>query len=109
MVFTDIRKTGKWAPAVIYMENEKEGCNFPVEVSLSAYKQNNKQYVIAFIVDITHRKEIEQSMLQQQQQLEKVTADIRQLNTELEAKVEERTIILKEALQRLEQSQGRIK
>ncbi|MBD0375264.1 MAG: PAS domain-containing sensor histidine kinase [Flavisolibacter sp.] len=83
----------------------KGGENFPVEVSLSPYKQQNNQYVIAFIVDITHRKEIEQSMLQQQQQLERVTNDIRKLNAELEAKVEERTIILKEALQRLEQSQ----
>jgi PAS domain S-box-containing protein len=84
---------------------KKDGENFPVEVSLSAYKQNNQQFVIAFIVDITHRKEIERSMLQQQQQLEKVSNDIRKLNAELEAKVEERTAILKEALQRLEQSQ----
>lgn len=84
---------------------KKDGSSFPVEVSLSAYKRQNEQYVIAFIVDITHRKEIEQSMLKQQQQLEKVTNDIRRLNAELEAKVEERTIILKEALQRLEQSQ----
>ena len=84
---------------------KKDGSNFPVEVSLSSYRQNNKQYVIAFVVDITHRKEIEGSMLQQQKQLEKVTNDIRRMNTELEAKVEERTIILKEALQRLEQSQ----
>jgi len=83
----------------------KGGENFPVEVSLSSYKQNNDQYVIAFIIDITHRKEIERSFLQQQQQLERASADIRKLNTELEAKVEERTLILKEALQRLEQSQ----
>lgn len=83
----------------------KDGSNFPVEVSLSSYRQNNNPYVIAFVVDITHRKEIEQSMLRQQQQLEKVTDDIRRLNADLEAKVEERTIILKEALQRLEQSQ----
>jgi PAS domain S-box-containing protein len=84
---------------------KKDGHNFPVEVSLSSYKQNEKQYVIAFIVDITQRKEIERSMVEQQRQLEKVTNDIRKLNTELEGKVEERTIILKEALQRLEQSQ----
>jgi len=83
----------------------KDGTTFPVEVSLSHYKQNNTQYVIAFVVDITHRKEIEQSMMKQQQQLEQVTNDIRKLNTELEGKVEERTTILKEALQRLEQSQ----
>ncbi|HUQ97392.1 MAG TPA: PAS domain-containing sensor histidine kinase [Chitinophagaceae bacterium] len=83
----------------------KGGSTFPVEVSLSSYKQKETQYVIAFVVDITHRKEIEESMLRQQQQLEAVTADMRRLNTSLEAKVEERTLILKEALQRLEQSQ----
>ena len=33
---------------------------------------------------------------------------MRQLNLELEAKVEERTVILKEALQRLEQSQDEL-
>jgi PAS domain S-box-containing protein len=84
---------------------KSNGENFPVEVSLSSYKQQNIQYVIGFIVDITHRKEIEQSMLTQQMQLEKITNDVRRMNSELEAKVEERTIILKEALQRLEQSQ----
>ncbi|HVF80543.1 MAG TPA: PAS domain S-box protein, partial [Flavisolibacter sp.] len=86
----------------------KSGNNFPVEVSLSSYRQNSHQYVIAFIVDITHRKQIEKSMLSQQEQLEKVSADIRKLNTELEEKVEERTLILKEALQRLEQSQAEL-
>ncbi|RYZ23635.1 MAG: PAS domain S-box protein [Chitinophagaceae bacterium] len=86
----------------------RDGSNFPVEVSLSSYRQQDKQYVIAFIVDITHRKEIERSMLDQQQQLERVTSDVRKLNSELEAKVEERTLILKEALQRLEQSQAEL-
>lgn len=84
---------------------KKNGETFPVEVSLSTYVRNNERYVIAFIVDITHRKEIEKSMILQQKQLEKVTDEMRRLNTELEAKVEERTVILKEALQRLEQSQ----
>lgn len=84
---------------------KKGGETFPVEVSLSTYTQNNERFVIAFIVDITHRKEIERNMLQQQKQLERVTDEMRRLNAELEAKVEERTVILKEALQRLEQSQ----
>jgi PAS domain S-box-containing protein len=83
----------------------KDGFEIPVEVSLSYYKQNNKAYVIAFIVDITQRKHIEINMLQQKKELERMTGDMRKLNTQLEAKVEERTIILKEALQRLEQSQ----
>ena len=84
---------------------KKNGDNFPVEVSLSYYKRNNEPFVIAFIIDITGRKEIEANMLRQQQELENVTRDIRKLNTQLEAKVEERTVILKEALMKLEQSQ----
>jgi PAS domain S-box-containing protein len=83
----------------------KNGENFPVEVSLSFYTQQNETFVIAFIVDITQRKEIENNMLKQKKELEKVTNDIRKLNTELEAKVEERTVILREALMKLEQSQ----
>lgn len=84
---------------------KKSGENFPVEVSLSTYIQAGERYVIAFIINITRRKQIEKSMLFQQQQLEVVTNEMRNLNTELEAKVEERTVILKEALQSLEQSQ----
>ena len=84
---------------------KKSGINFPVEVSLSTYLESGERYVIAFIIDITHRKEIEKSMVRQQEQLEHVSNEMRRLNAELEAKVEERTIILKEALQRLEQSQ----
>jgi signal transduction histidine kinase len=44
-------------------------------------------------------------MLKQKAELEKITDKMRQLNTDLEVKVEERTLILKEALQKLEESQ----
>ena len=84
---------------------KKDGTNLPVEVSLSHYKRENELFVIAFVVDITHRKQIEQNMINQQKELERITSEIRTLNTELEAKVEERTLILREALQRLEESQ----
>jgi PAS domain S-box-containing protein len=83
----------------------KDGSEIPVEVSLSFYKRNEELFVIAFIVDITRRKEVEKSIILQQQELEKMARDMRRLNTELEVKVEERTLILKEALQRLEESQ----
>ena len=82
-----------------------DGSEIPVEVSLSFYKKEDELFVTAFIVDITHRKQIEQNMLQQQAELERMTHDMRKLNTQLEVKVEERTLILKEALQKLEQSQ----
>ncbi len=83
----------------------KDNSEFPVEISLSHYLQRNESFVIAFIVDITTRKEIEQSVLRQKKELEKISNDIRKLNAELEGKVEERTLILKEALQKLEESQ----
>lgn len=83
----------------------KDGKDIPVEVSLSFYKRGNELFVIAFIVDITERKKIEQNIMLQQKELEKMTHDMRKLNTQLEAKVEERTLILKEALQKLEESQ----
>ena len=87
---------------------KKDGSNLPVEVSLSFYRKANEPFVIAFIVDITHRKEIEKNMINQQRELEKISNEIRKLNADLEAKVEERTLILREALQRLEQSQAEL-
>jgi len=86
----------------------KNGSEFPVEVSLSHYKQNDQQFVIAFIVDITQRKEAELILREQKEQLERITDDIKLLNTQLENKVEERTLILKEALGELEKSQSEL-
>ncbi|MDX2048403.1 MAG: PAS domain-containing sensor histidine kinase [Chitinophagaceae bacterium] len=88
---------------------KKDGTDFPVEVSLSHYNQADEMFVIAFIIDITKRKEIEASMLRQQRELQKISSEIRKLNTELEAKVEERTVILKEALQKLGESQNELR
>jgi PAS domain S-box-containing protein len=84
---------------------KKDGTNIPVEVSLGHYHRDERLFVIAFIVDITLRKESERNMIRQQKELERITNEIKILNTELEAKVEERTMILREALQRLEESQ----
>ena len=87
------------------LAGRKDGTSFPVEVSLSTYIQNEERYVIAFVIDITQRKEIEQNIKLQQMQLEKMTDELRLLNADLELKVEQRTNILTEALERLEQSQ----
>ena len=84
---------------------KKNGTEFPVEVSLSYYRQKNVLYVIAFIVDITERKKAEQDLLQKQEELRRISADVGKLNMELENKVEQRTLILREALQELERSQ----
>jgi PAS domain S-box-containing protein len=83
----------------------KDGIEFPVEVSLSFYERNEELFVTAFIADISHRKMIEQDNLSQQIELERVTNKMKTLNAELETKVEERTMILQEALKELEKSQ----
>jgi PAS domain S-box-containing protein len=84
---------------------KKDGSEIPLEVSLSFYKREGELFVIAFIVDITTRKAIENNNLTQQKQLEQMAIDMRMLNAELETKVRERTMILQEALKELEKSQ----
>jgi len=84
---------------------KKDGSDMPVEVSLSHYKKEDELFVIAFIIDITERKKIENNIKMQQKALEQMANDVRKLNTQLEVKVEERTLILKEALKKLEESQ----
>ncbi len=83
----------------------KNGTEIPLEVSLSYYKQKGEFFVIAFVVDITQRKRQEATLLEQNNKLEQISATIKKLNIELEDKVEQRTLILKEALQQLEVSQ----
>lgn len=72
----------------------KDGKEFPIEISLSHYKTNDELFVIAFIIDISERKQAEEK--------------IKRVNAELELKVEERTKILKETLYELEASKDEL-
>ncbi len=82
----------------------KAGSTFPVEVSLSHYTISGQTYVIAFVIDITVRKAQEAIVTGQTKELERVTAEIKSMNFELEQKVEDRTKMLREALSELEKS-----
>ena len=73
---------------------KKDGTEFPVDVSLGNYKVNGDQNVIAFISDISVRKNAE--------------AEIAKLNDELEATVEQRTKDLTKAMHQLENSKDEL-
>lgn len=76
---------------------KKDGTEFPVEISLSPFSNVDGKFVIAFIIDITIRKKAEESVKFQRMELEK-------LNKELDKKVQERTMILEEAITELNQT-----
>lgn len=87
---------------------KKNGSEFPVEISLSPFESANGKFVIAFVIDITVRKQSEDVLNRQRQELERITAQIKQLNIELERKVEDRTTMLRETLGQLERSKNEL-
>jgi PAS domain S-box-containing protein len=87
---------------------KKDGSVFPVEVSLSFYKSGQESYVIAFIIDITVRKQSDNALMEQKTELLKISNEIKVLNTNLERKVEDRTTMLRETLAQLEKSKEEI-
>ena len=82
----------------------KDGSEFPVEISLSHYRNDDGSFVIAFISDITKRKEIENAVLEQKEQLAAINLKIEELNDDLEQKVELRTKQLQHTLDQLQES-----
>ncbi len=75
----------------------KDGTELPVEVSLSPFSSPEGDFVVAFVVDNTFRKNYEESILEQKQELANLTAALRELNENLETKVTERTRELEQA------------
>lgn len=72
----------------------KDDSEFPVEVSLSPLEMKEGKLVIAFIVDNSFRKKQEDAL--------------KQTNAELEKRVEDRTLMLREAIYELEKSRKEI-
>lgn len=87
---------------------KKGGSEFPVEISLSNYTMGDESFTIAFISDISIRKEFENAVLQHQQNLNETNKQIEELNNELEQKVESRTKELQDALAALETSKDEL-
>ena len=70
---------------------KKDGSEFPVEISLSPYSNDEGNFVIAFIVDVTLRKESE--------------LKLKNYSEDLEKQVKNRTLVLEEAIKELERIQ----
>ena len=87
---------------------KKDGSEFPVEISLSNYVIGKDSFTIAFVSDITKRKEYENAVIQQKEQLSEINTKIEELNNELEEKVEFRTKQLQDTLQQLEFSKDEL-
>jgi PAS domain S-box-containing protein len=87
---------------------KKDGTEFPVEISLSPFESENGKFVIAFVIDIAVRKESEAALNRQREELVRVSSQIKQLNVELERKVEDRTTMLRETLAQLERSKNEL-
>lgn len=73
----------------------KDDSEFPVEISLSPYRNDEGSYVIAFIVDITLRKQAEERL--------------KNYSEELEKQVRGRTLVLEEAVLELEKTKKELR
>ncbi len=74
---------------------KKDGTEFPVEISLSPYSNSDGKFVVAFILDITIRKEAENKF--------------KNYSIDLEKQVGNRTLILQEAITELEKTKNELK
>ncbi|MBD2756934.1 PAS domain-containing sensor histidine kinase [Spirosoma validum] len=79
----------------------KDGSVFPAEISLSYFYRNNALLAVGYVIDITAKKQAEQTLLEQNSRIE-------QLNAELEQKVIDRTHALMATLHQLEQSKDEL-
>jgi PAS domain S-box-containing protein len=73
----------------------KDESLFPIEISLSHFKENDQMYYIAFVSDVTLKRKVEMELILKNQ-------EINQLNESLEEEVKARTQALQNTLAQLE-------
>lgn len=86
----------------------KDGSEFSVEVSLSNFTAAEESFVIAFVIDITQRKVIEDDLINQKELLQASYIKIKELNDSLENEVELRTAQLQKALNQIRDSRDEL-
>ena len=100
----------------------KDGSTFPLEISLSYLKHDDETLVVAFITDITIRKENERELEKQRLQLKEYTerlerkvkertSELEHMNLGLQSQIQERKLAekaLKDSLEDLRQAEQEI-
>ncbi len=76
---------------------KKDETEFPVEISLSNFTTSEGNFIMSFVIDITERKKHEN-------EIQNANIEIKELNTQLENRVAERTEELATALNNLAES-----
>ena len=79
----------------------KDGSVFPVEISLGYFRLDEELHVVAYIIDISFKKEAERELLAHRDRIER-------LNAELEQKVVDRTHALLNTFEQLQQSKDEL-
>lgn len=82
----------------------KNKTEFPVQISLGHFENEEGKFTLAFVIDDTDRKQKEKAIIQQKEEMAEVNKRIQQLNEMLEFKVAERTRMLQDTMKELEES-----
>lgn len=86
----------------------KDGTEFPIQISLGHFHNEEGSFTLAYVFDDTDRKNNEIALLKQQEQMVLVNKKMKELNELLEVKVTERTQMLHETMKELELSRDNL-
>jgi two-component system, LuxR family, sensor kinase FixL len=87
----------------------KDESEFPVEISLSHYSLGGEMFVIAFVIDITRRKEQQDAIKRANEELVQAAQELKQTNAELENFAYVSSHDLQEPLRKIQSFGDRIK
>jgi PAS domain S-box-containing protein len=91
------------------MGRTKSGKNIPLEISLSSFKTATARFAIAFVVDRTEVSTKEDLLQKNQQDLLKLSEQLKEANSQLEVRVKRRTQMLEETISELNDAKEQLR